>query len=218
MSLAEFSNKYRSLARYVPEVASNDEVKDRRFIRALKPEISKQLAGFQVKTFQEALSRGFSIEREEENRITEQEIRLKRVPKQLPVRQDPAKRLMTSMPGQTFFRPSEQPWKMGSASRPPSSSYTQPSVTRPDTLRTQGQTFRPQGRFVRLQQVRPTGSINLGHPTCFYCKESGYMKKDCPVLQGGTSSSQQGMVYSVTQEGTPTETVSQEGEMMYAVL
>ncbi|KAI3846990.1 hypothetical protein MKW92_019932, partial [Papaver armeniacum] len=92
---------------------TNDEVNARKFIRALKPEISKQLAGFQIKTFQEALSQGFSIEREEENRIAQQERRLKHVPQQLPARQDPSKRLMTSMPSQTFFRPSEQPWQMG---------------------------------------------------------------------------------------------------------
>ncbi|KAI3868916.1 hypothetical protein MKX03_007158, partial [Papaver bracteatum] len=143
MSLAEFSYKYRSLSRYAPEVTSNDGVNALKFIRTLKPEISKQLAGFQIKTFQEALSRGFSIEKEEENQITEQERRLMHVPQQLPARQDPSKRLMTSMPGQTFFTPSEQPWQMRSTSRSPSSLYTQPrtSVTRPDTIRPQGQTF-----------------------------------------------------------------------------
>lgn len=70
MSLVEFANKYRRLSRYAPEVASNDEVNARQFLRALKPQISKRLAGFQIKTFQEALSRGFSIEKEEESRIT----------------------------------------------------------------------------------------------------------------------------------------------------
>ncbi|KAI3889664.1 hypothetical protein MKX03_007686, partial [Papaver bracteatum] len=57
MSLAEFENKYRGLSRYAPEITSNDEVNARKFIRALNPQISRQLAGFQIKTFQEALSR-----------------------------------------------------------------------------------------------------------------------------------------------------------------
>ncbi|KAI3920044.1 hypothetical protein MKW98_001300, partial [Papaver atlanticum] len=78
MSLAEFANKYRSLSHYAPEVTSNDEVNARQFLRALNPQISKQLASFQIKTFQDAISRGFSIEREEESRITEQERRLSR--------------------------------------------------------------------------------------------------------------------------------------------
>ncbi|XP_026459422.1 uncharacterized protein LOC113360090 [Papaver somniferum] len=112
MSLAEFVNKYRGLSRYAPEITSNDEVNARKFIRALKPQISRQLAGFQIKTFQEALSRGFSIEREDENRITEQERKTKLMPGQFQAKQDSSKRQMTSMASQTFFRPFGQPWQM----------------------------------------------------------------------------------------------------------
>ncbi|KAI3852495.1 hypothetical protein MKX03_011966 [Papaver bracteatum] len=64
MSLAEFANKYRRLSRYAPEITIKDEVNARHFIRALKPRTSEQLAAFQIKTFQEALSRSFSIKRE----------------------------------------------------------------------------------------------------------------------------------------------------------
>ncbi|KAI3904265.1 hypothetical protein MKW92_046458 [Papaver armeniacum] len=91
MSLAEFVNKYRGLSRYAPEITSNDEVNARKFIRALKPQISRQLAGFQIKTFQEALSRGFSVEREDENRIAEQERKLRWMPEQFQERQDSSK-------------------------------------------------------------------------------------------------------------------------------
>lgn len=220
MSLAEFVNKYRSLSRYAPEVTSNDEVNARKFIRALKPQISRQLAGFQIKTFQEALSRGFRIKREEVNRITEQERRLKQVPPQFQAIQDSPKQQMTSMPNQTFFSPSGQSWKMDSSFRlPPSSSaLLRPGIVRPNSTRSPGQAFRPQGRYVRLQQVRPSGSVNISQMGCYYCGEPGHIRMNCPLLLHEGSSSHKGMVYSVTQEETPTQKGLQEGGIVYVVM
>ncbi|KAI3906953.1 hypothetical protein MKW92_017381, partial [Papaver armeniacum] len=131
------------LSRYAPEITIKDEVNARHFIRALKPRTSEQLAAFQIKTFQEALSRSFSIEREEENRTSEQARRLRQMPPQFLARQDPTKRQMTSLPSQTFVRPVGQPWELGSASRPVPSSNIQStsSNARPDTIRFQGQSL-----------------------------------------------------------------------------
>ncbi|MCL7038577.1 hypothetical protein MKW94_020154 [Papaver nudicaule] len=151
MSVSAYSDKCTRLSRYGRALISTEEDNAKKFIRGLDPEMRKQFSCLRIKTYADALNRSLDYEKEMEDQSAS---RVRERPPQFLARQDPAKRPMTSAPSQTSHMPPIRPWQMGSTAGP--------AATRPPIARPQGQTIRPQGRWVRFQQVRPPGQVNSG--------------------------------------------------------
>ncbi|KAI3942614.1 hypothetical protein MKW92_025754, partial [Papaver armeniacum] len=155
MSVSTYNDKFTRLSRYGAELVATYEAKAKKFIRGLDPEMRTQLSCLRIRTYEDALNRALDYEKEMEDQLA---TRIRERPQHFSARQDPAKRPILSVPNQTNFWPSIRPWSTGSASVPP--------TTRPPAVR-------PQGRFVRFQQVRPTAptSSSLSSYRCYTCGE-----------------------------------------------
>ncbi|KAI3838817.1 hypothetical protein MKX03_002593, partial [Papaver bracteatum] len=187
MSVSAYNDKFSRLSRYGAGLITTDEAKAKKFIMGLDPEMRKQLSCLRIKTYEDALNRSLDNEKEMEDQLA---TRVRERPQQFLARPGPAKRPMLSASNQTYFRPPVRPWSAGSTSVPP--------TTRPPTVR-------PQGRWVRFQQVRP----NLNFYRCFTCGEGGHLKKDCP-RNLSTGSTQPGAVYAMESVVTPNKETSEE--------
>ncbi|MCL7042517.1 hypothetical protein MKW94_010211 [Papaver nudicaule] len=150
MSVSAYADKYTRLSKYGQALVGTEEANAKKFIIGLDPEMRKQLSCLRIKTYADALNRSLDYEKEMEDQSA---TRVRDRPPEFLARQDPAKRPMISTPNQTSFRPSIRPWQMGSAAGP--------TAIRPPTVRPQGQgqMLRPQGIWVRFQQVRPLGQM-----------------------------------------------------------
>ncbi|KAI3972457.1 hypothetical protein MKW92_012091 [Papaver armeniacum] len=180
MSVSIYNDKFIRLSRYGADLIATDEAKEKKFIRGLDPEMWKQLSCLRIRTYEDALNRSLDYEKEMEDQLA---TRVRERPQQFSARQGPAKRPMFSAPNQTFGRPSGRPWSTGSASTPP--------PTRPPTAR-------PQGRWVRFQQVRPAASkgSSLDSFKCYNCGDLGHLKRDCPK-EPSAGLTHQGAVYAM---------------------
>ncbi|XP_026409197.1 uncharacterized protein LOC113304331 [Papaver somniferum] len=201
MSVSAYNDKFIRLSRYGADLITTDEVKAKRFIRALDPEMRKHLSCLRIKTYEDALNRSLDYEKEMEDQLA---ARVRERPQQLLARSGPAKRPMLSASNQIYFRPQVRPWSAGSTSLPPK--------TRPPTVR-------PQGRWVRFHQVRPTAqaSSNLNSYNCFTCGEGGHIKKDCP-RNLSTRLNQQGAVYAMESVVTPNQETLEESQVFYTMV
>ncbi|KAI3957443.1 hypothetical protein MKW98_003164 [Papaver atlanticum] len=130
--------------------------------------------------------------------------RIRERPQHFSARQDPAKRPMLSAPNQTIFRPPVIPWSTGSTSVPP--------TARPPAVR-------PQGRFVRFQQVRPVAptSSSLSSFRCYTCGEMGHFRKDC-TKNPSTGLTQQGTVYAMEPVVTSNQETSEECQVLFTMV
>ncbi|RZC45115.1 hypothetical protein C5167_038061 [Papaver somniferum] len=118
-------------------------------------------------------------------------------------RQGPAKRPMFSAPNQTFGRPPVRPWTTGSTSAPP--------ATRPPSVR-------PQGRWIRFQQVRPDAPTSSG-TNSFQCHggECGHFKRDYQK-NPPTGLTQQGEIYAMEPVMTTNQEESEESQVLYTLV
>ncbi|KAI3852037.1 hypothetical protein MKW98_020036 [Papaver atlanticum] len=127
MSVSVYNDKFTRLSRHGAELIATDEVKAKKFIRGLDPEMRKQLSCLRIKTYEDDLNRALDYEKEMEDQLA---TRIRERLHQFSARQGQAKRPLFSAPNHTFFRPPVRPWSTGSASVPP--------TTRPPTVRPQG--------------------------------------------------------------------------------
>ncbi|KAI3854735.1 hypothetical protein MKX03_015000 [Papaver bracteatum] len=201
MSVSAYNDKFIRLSRYGADLITTEEAKAKKFIRGLDHEMRKQLSCLRIRTYEDALSWSLDYEKEMEDQLA---TRIRERPQQFSTRQGPDKRPMIFAPSQTFGRPPIRPWSTGSASTP--------STTRPPVVR-------PQGRWIRYQQVRPAtpASSNMSSYKCFTFGDGGHLKKNCPRnLSSGLT--QQGAVYAMKSIVTPNQETSEESQLFYTMV